>query len=816
MGNTRFVSVVFPLALPRLYSYVLPDEMQDNVSIGCRVEVALKNKVYSAIVIAVSDKAEEGVVPKPIISVIDEEPCVSETQLNLWVWMARYYCCTIGEVMDAGMPSALKLHSETLFVKSEWADETDVSELTNDEYLVTEALTLRNELTLDQIKNILNKKSIYPLIRSLFNKNILSIKEQLHEKFKPRKIKVAQFTNAFQNEEELNHAFDLVGKSELQNKALLTLIDLSEKNKKIPISDVKKNANVPLHALKALEKKGIIYIEEISISRLGTELPDIIDLPPLNEGQRLALDNIYKAFEEHKPVLIHGVTGSGKTRIYKELIHDALVRGKQVLYLLPEIALTSQIVDRLYKSFGNDILLYHSKMNDNERVEVWNESLKGKKLILAARSGIFLPFTNLDLIIVDEEHDASYKQDAPNPHYNARDVALYMAYQMKCNVILGSATPSVESYYNAQKGLIELVELKYRFGSVSLPEVEIIDLVYERRTHRYKAVISVPLQKEIARVLALKKQVILFQNRRGFVPTVQCKNCGWTASCINCDVNLTLHKFVNELSCHYCSHKQKNPVNCPDCGSADLSETGSGTEKIEHTVRERFPSVSIGRLDFDTTRTKSAQDKIINDFSKGEIDILVGTQMVTKGFDFDHVNLVGVVDADALIRFPDFRAVERTFQLITQVAGRAGRRADRGKVMIQTYSATHPIINDIIHNDYLSFFKRELAERKQFLFPPFVRLIDIEVSHVSLEKTVHAAHLLGKHLHDVIGDRVRGPITPAITRIRNRYIRHIMLKLEKDDKLIFNTKLLLLKLKETLTNDKDLRGLRIKIDVDPY
>ncbi len=816
MQKSTHIQVIFPLALPRLYTYIVPAELYHDQLVGCRVEVELRNKLYAGIVYAQLEEFDTEIASKYIVSILDDKPIINQAQLHLWTWIAKYYCCSLGEVMEAGIPAGLKLSSESIIKLAESEFEPEMDNLSDDEYLITEALTMQDELSIEQVKHILNKKSIYPILKSLLAKNVLRIKEQLIEKYRPKNVKMIRLSDICKIEEDQIRALDSVEKYEQQYHTLLTIITLTKNTEWATFPDVKELCKTSAVVLNSLEKKGFIEIEKRTISRLNSNILDIQELPMLSAEQIKAIESIKQYFEENKPVLVHGVTGSGKTRLYQELIHDALSKGKQVLYLLPEIALTTQIVDRLMTVFGNDILLYHSRLGDNERVELWNEILKGKKLVLTARSGIFLPFTNLGLIIVDEEHDGSYKQQEPNPHYNARDVALYIAHQSKCNVILGSATPSLESYHNALEGKFGLITLDKRFGDVKMPKVGIVDLGYERKTGRYKPVISVPLQKEIRKMLDAKKQVILFQNRRGFVPRVQCNNCGWTAMCINCDVSLTLHKFLNELSCHYCSHKQRPPHACPECGNVEVKEIGSGTEKIELTINEYFPDAKVARLDLDTTKTKSAMDKIIGAFSIGNIDILIGTQMVTKGFDFDNVNLVGVIDADASLRIPDFRAHERSFQLLTQVAGRAGRRVEQGKVIIQTYSKDHPIILDTISNDYKSFFYREITERKQFSFPPFVRMIILDLLHKDLDKVSKAAEYITNDLKSLLGNRVQGPIIPGISRIRNQYIRTIIIKCEKDNELLFNIKKHIMKLKVDLSNNKEHRAVKIKIDVDPY
>lgn len=815
MGKDRYVSVIFPLALPAAYTYKVPEHIQDTLVPGMRVEAPIRHKIYAGIITAVHDEVESGLNPRPFFSLLDQRPVVSSLQLDFWTWMARYYCCTIGEVMEAALPGGMKLSSETRVVIDEEVQSHMIDELTNEEYLVTEALSIRGELTLDQVKDILQKKSIMPVIRSLQDKKLLRLVESLTEKFKPRIVKFIDFTPALHSEDELQNALDKVEKFPRQYQALMSFLDREEEGA-LPLSKLLAASGVDHSVINALVKKGYFVLSEKEVSRIGAGNDDNIQLPPLSHEQQQAYVSIKDAFQQQKPVLLHGVTGSGKTRLYVELISEVLQQGEQVLYLLPEIALTSQIVERLYEIFGNNVLLYHSKMPDMERVEVWKEAASNARLIIAARSGVFLPFHKPGLIIVDEEHDPSYKQSSPNPHYNARDVALYLAFKFGSPIILGSATPSLESAYNASLHKFVKVSLHNRFGDAVLPDIDVIDLAYERRTGRFKPVLSVPLQKAMKEVLDKGKQIILFQNRRGYVPTIQCRHCGWTAMCVQCDVNMTYHKFSDELTCHYCQHRSRNPQNCPDCGSPDLGDIGHGTEKIEAVVQQYFPAAKVGRLDFDTTRTKAAQDKLIVAFAKGEIDVMVGTQMVTKGFDFDHVALVGVIDADALIRFPDFRAVERAYQLITQVAGRAGRRNEKGRVVIQTYSANHAVVKEIVAGNYNAFVQRELAERKQFWFPPFCRMILIDLRHSDLNKTIKAAATWHKQLFEVLGDRVKGPLTPSISKIRNQYIRHLVIKLEKDDQLINRTKQLLLHIKETLQNDKDLKPVRVSMDVDPY
>ncbi|HMS98947.1 MAG TPA: primosomal protein N' [Saprospiraceae bacterium] len=815
MASYRYVTVIFPLALPANYTYSVPEHLLDQVQVGKRVEAPLRNKIYAGMISALHENVEDDVNVRPFYSLLDDKPLLSSIQIDFWTWMARYYCCTLGEVMEAALPAGLKLDSETRVVLENEVQDHLIDQLTNEEYLIAEALSIRGELTIDQVKDILQKKSIMPIIRSLQEKRLLRLVEELTEKFKPRKKRFVALAPSFTTEEGQHEALSKVERSKKQYQALITFFDRDDIGE-MELAVLMQRAAVDHSVIGAMVKKGIFILSEKEVARISEGNDDAIQLPALSNDQQQALHLIHQAFDQLRPVLLHGVTGSGKTRIYIELITEALKNDKQVLYLLPEIALTSQIVERLFEVFGNNVLMYHSKMPDMERVEVWKEAAGKAKLIIAARSGIFLPFDRAGLIIVDEEHDASYKQTSPNPHYNARDVALYLAMKYKAHIILGSATPSLESAFNVKAQKFQKVSLTSRFGEVSLPQIEIVDLVYERKTGRYKPVLSVPLQRAMAAVLERGKQVILFQNRRGYVPTIQCKNCGWTAMCTNCDVNLTYHKFANDLSCHYCQQRKKNPSHCPDCGSPDIGELGLGTEKLENVVKQYFPNARVGRLDFDTTRTKAAQDKLILSFARGELDVMVGTQMVTKGFDFDHVALVGVIDADALIRFPDFRAVERAYQLMTQVAGRAGRRQEMGKVMIQTYSAEHPVIKEVVSGNFDGFVARELAERKQFWFPPFCRLIVLDIRHSSLENTQLAAKEWTTALQDRLGERVKGPIVPSISRVRNQYIRNVVIKLEKDDALITRTKQYILQLKDTFSQIKELKMVRVNIDVDPY
>jgi len=815
-----FVNVILPLALPASYTYSVPSLLADYIKIGVRVEVPLKNKLYSAIVSEIHENIKLNYKTKDIVAVLDIDPLVTESQLQFWKWMANYYCCTTGEVMNVAMPASLKLESETRVVLD--ADINDVGlDLSDEEYLIAEALSIQNELTILQIQGILNKKSIFPILRSLIDKRVISIKEELIEKFKPKMVNYITLNEPYlTNQNLLTKAFDLVAKSDKQTKALLAFVQIS-RNKifTVPVSEICQLAGVDTTTVLALAKKQIFTLEKKIYSRIGLnaiEKQETQTLQPLNQLQTEALIEIFDFFGTQKPVLLHGVTGSGKTRIYTELIQQQIANSKQTLYLLPEIALTSHMVTRLKSLFGDEVLVYHSKMNNQERVEIWNAILLGTKIVIAARSGLFLPFTNLGLIIVDEEHDPSYKQNEPNPRYNARDAALFLAQQSNANIILGSATPSLESYSNAIAKKFGLVEINERYGDSVLPSITIVDLKDEYKDKRFKGVFSHELVTAIETALINKEQVLLFQNRRGYSPTLSCQMCGWYADCINCDVHMTTHKLFNEVRCHYCGSRAKIPTACPACGNPDLNEQGFGTEKIEEEIKELFPTALVGRMDMDTAKTKLAYETIIHDFEDRKIDILVGTQMISKGLDFENILLVGVLNADNILRYPDLRANERAFQLLTQVSGRAGRREKKGRVIIQTFQPDHPVIIETVQHLYDRFFTRESEERKMFKYPPYFRMIQIELLHKNAATVAHAATILSQNIGQFIGNRLIGPAVPSIARIRGQYINTITIKMEKDPNVVHKIKKIILAERDKLRSIPACKSVKIVIDVDPY
>lgn len=783
---------------------------------GMRVEVQLgKKKLYSALVYEILEHPEEGTKPKPILSMIDKFPIVDEIQLKLWTWMAQYYCCSLGEVMLAALPAGLKMSSETRIIISPFFSE-DYSMLEDKEYLIAEALRNRLELTVDDVQKILGQKTVFPILYRLLEKKIIYLKEELKGNYKPKKIGCVRLQEPYATEPILlQEAFELTTRSQKQTDALLCFVQIYKTQQYVRKQDLYKMAGIDSAVLKALEKKAIFELYDREISRVGKYEEAVVDKFDLTQNQITALKNIKEFYQNKNTVLLHGVTGSGKTRIYIELIEEAIKKGEQVLYLLPEIALTTQITARLQKIFGNDIAVYHSRMSNNERVDLWKEVLKNKPIVLGARSALFLPFKNLKLIIVDEEHDTSFKQHDPAPRYNARDTAIFLAHLYDAKVLLGTATPALETYQNAKEGKYGLVEMKERYGGIQMPEVVIVDVADETKKKKMSSLFTSVLLKELTEALQRGEQAILFQNRRGYAPSLRCITCGWVQECKNCDVSLTYHKAFNNLRCHYCGFQQKIPEECPACGDRNLTIRGFGTEKVEDELQIYLPDAKIARMDYDTVRTKDAHAQIINDFEEKRIDILVGTQMVTKGLDFDNVGIVGVLSADQLMSFPDFRSTERGFQLMTQVSGRAGRKKKRGKVIIQAFNVAHPVLGEVIKNDFQRFFEREVEERKLFSYPPFQRLIKITLKHKDPRLLNEGTKIFSKILKDKLGYRMIGPAVPGIPRVRGQFLLEIYLKMEKDNQWLAYAKRLIIEAKHILQKTKGFSGIRVNVDVDP-
>ncbi|MBW4889922.1 primosomal protein N' [Mucilaginibacter sp. HMF5004] len=815
--ETLFVEVILPLAIAKNYTYRVPFDLNSAVAIGKRVVVQFgKSKLYTAIIASIGNQVPEKYEAKYIIDILDNEPIVNPAQLSFWKWIADYYLCHVGEVMNAALPSALKLASETKVTLNK-GFEYDKSILNDKEYLIVDALDLQPELTVSDIAKLLGQKTVMPILKQLFEKNIIHISEEVSDRYKPRKRTFLSLNPVYNNPDQMRELLMILERAPKQADAVLAYIQLSRKQKLISKTELTEASGAGPAAIKALLDKDVLIADEKNVSRLYAEEDELSEGFTLSEMQQTALSSIKAQFEQKDVVLLHGVTSSGKTQVYIRLIEQMLANDRQVLYLLPEIALTTHIIERLRKYFGNIIGVYHSRFNDNERVEVWQKVLKGDfRIVLGARSSVFLPFEDLGLIIVDEEHESSYKQFDPAPRYNARDASIYLSHVHHAKVLLGSATPSFESYYNAKTDKYGLVEITERFGGVQLPQIEVVSITQETKNKTMQSHFSSVLMADMALALEKKEQVILFQNRRGYAPVILCKTCAYSPKCINCDVTLTYHKSSGKLHCHYCGYKEDTPNICPACGSAHLEQKGFGTEKVEDELSLLMPDARIARMDLDTTRSKMAFQNILNDVEEKKIDILVGTQMVAKGLDFPDITVIGIISADSLLKYPDYRANERSFQLLAQVSGRAGRRGKQGKVVIQTYDPNHRVIKQVIENDYTDLYNTEMEERKAFKYPPFYRIIELNIKHKEPEKLYLQAEYIAKELRKHFGDRVIGPEFPLINRIRNYYIKNIMLKFEKDTVSITKVKAILQDVLLQFQTTKLSKGCIVQPDVDPY
>jgi len=774
-----------------------------------------KSKIYTALVYEIHQVPPKGYDAKDIHQILDETPIVNEIQLKHWKWISDYYMCTLGDVYRAALPSAFLLESETIILKNE--SFTDESILDNDQFLIFEALQNHSQLTINQTIEILGKKTVFPILKSMIEKEAINLKEQIYEQYKPKLVKYVR-VNPLYTEDKLQELLESLSRSKKQREAILSYFQLEISTKKpIKVTDLIEASYTSAAVVKALVEKEILEFYFIQIDRVNFK-GETSDFKELNEYQKTAFGEIKKSFETKDVSLLFGITSSGKTEVYVELIQEVLDKGEQVLYLLPEIALTTQLIDRLQNYFGEKVAVFHSKYSMNERVEVWNNVLNSKskaQIILGARSSLFLPYSDLGLIIVDEEHETSYKQFDPAPRYHARDAAIVLAHMHQAKTLLGSATPSIESYQNALDNKYGLIRLDRRYGNVLLPEIELVDIKEKHRKKRMNGHFSDRLMTLINEALEAKEQVILFQNRRGFSPIVECKTCGISPQCPNCDVSLTYHKFKNELRCHYCSHHQAMQYSCGACGSQELNTKGFGTEQIELELKELLPEVTIGRMDLDTTRGKYGYQKIIGQFQAQEIDILVGTQMLSKGLDFSNVSLVGVLNADNMLNFPDFRAHERSFQLMVQVSGRAGRAKKRGKVAIQTFNPYHQILQQVSTNSFEEMFKEQLQERRQYHYPPYYRMVKIVLKHRDFTRVDNGMAWLGKALTNVFKENVLGPTTPAVARIRNQYIQNVIIKIPPTQSLKV-TKENILRIKNMFQAVKDFRPIKFIVDVDNY
>ena len=815
--KTYFVDVILPLAIGKTYTYRVPKQLDGSVEVGKRVVVQFgKTKIYSAIIHAIHEKAPERYEAKYILDVLDEKIVVKAEQLALWEWISDYYLCQLGEVMQAALPSALKLASETKIIAAD-LDTIDRNELSDKEYLILDALEISPEIKVSDIIKLLGQKTVLPILKGLLDKGVIRISEEISERYKPKKKAFVSLNPIYGDQDAKRELFESLNRAPKQLDAVMTYIHLKRSQKKVSKAELLEFSGCGNSAFTALVNKEVLYVREEVVSRISNSGDEFLKEVILSEAQQNAFDRIKEGFINKEISLLYGVTASGKTEIYIKLIHEVVNEGKCALYLLPEIALTTQIIERLRFHFGSKIGVYHSRLSENERAEVWKKVLDGEiQIILGARSSVFLPFCDLGLVIVDEEHEVSYKQFDPAPRYQARDTAIFLGYLHQAKVLLGSATPSIESYYNAKAGKYTLVTLNERYGTAQLPSIEIVNLKSDTKQKAANPYFTPVLIKNIEETLAKKEQVILFQNRRGHTPILLCATCGYSPKCVHCDVSLTYHKSSGQMHCHYCGFREELIRVCPACGSTDLQNKGFGTQRIEEELSYLLPDAGIARLDLDSTRSKFSFEKILTDFDEHRYDILIGTQMVAKGLDFGKVSLIGVINADSLINYPDFRAFERSFAMLSQVSGRAGRRDIQGKVIIQAYATGHRILEQVVNHDYETMFLTEVTERKSYGYPPFYRLIKIEVKHKDNLRVVDCANRLAIQLRQQFGDRVLGPEEPLIGRIRNYYINTILLKMERATVSISKVKEVLRDIIVNYNTDKLNKGSFLHVDVDPY
>ena len=816
----KYVDVILPLPLPRCFTYSLPDEGAEEVQIGCRVVVPFgRKKYYTAIVRNVHHYAPTEYEVKEISTVLDTSPILLPGQFRFWEWLADYYLCTQGDVYKAALPSGLKLESETI-VEYNPDFEADAP-LSEREQLVLDLLAKEPEQCVTKLEKESGLKNILTVIKSLLDKEALFVKEELRRTYKPKTEARVRLAADASGEENLRRIFDELERAPKQVALLMKYVELSGvlgdgASKEVSKKELLQRASASPAIFNGLVEKQIFEVYYQEIGRLNRLVGKTVELNVLNEHQQRAYHEIMQSFQEKNVCLLHGVTSSGKTEVYIHLIEETLRQGRQVLYLLPEIALTTQITERLKRVFGSRLGIYHSKFPDAERVEIWQKQLteEGYDIILGVRSSVFLPFRNLGLVIVDEEHENTYKQQDPAPRYHARNAAIVLASMYGAKTLLGTATPSVETWQNATTGKFGWVELKERYKEIQLPEIIPVDIKELHRKKRMTGQFSPLLLQYVREALDNKQQVILFQNRRGFAPMIECRTCGWVPKCKNCDVSLTYHKGINQLTCHYCGYTYQLPRSCPACEGVELMHRGFGTEKIEDDVKLIFPEASVARMDLDTTRTRSAYEKIIADFEQGKTDILIGTQMVSKGLDFDHVSVVGILNADTMLNYPDFRSYERAFQLMAQVAGRAGRKNKRGRVVLQTKSIDHPIIRQVMTNDYEDMVAGQLAERQMFHYPPYYRMVYVYLKNRNETLLDVMAHTMAEKLRALFGNRILGPDKPPVARIQTLFIRKIVVKIEQNAPMS-RARELLLRVQREMIEDERFKSLIVYYDVDP-
>ena len=817
------IQVILPLPLQGTFTYSVPDDVRDMVGIGTRVLVQFgRKKYYTAIVAGIDQTPPANYEVKEIMAVLDPHPALRYPQLKFWEWISDYYLCSVGEVMKAALPTGLKIESESVVTLNPEFDSDDGIRLTERQSEIIAALQHAGKDSLSGLEKTLGIKNVGPHVNALLAAGVVRVDERVVEKYRPKTVAKVRLMCGRGDEDKLHSFFDLTKRSRQQQSLLLAYLDLSkfmvkgEEVRDVERDALLKAAGVSPAVLKGLSDKGILEVYKDRINRFASGKDRKIELPALSPAQVAAAKEIRESFRDHAITLLHGVTGSGKTEIYCDLINEVLQQGSQVLYLVPEISLTTQLTDRLKKVFGDRLLIYHSKFSDSERVDIWNRLLTTNEplVVLGVRSSVFLPFARLGLVVVDEEHEASYKQYDPAPRYNARDAATVLASMHGAKTLFGSATPSIETYWKATNGKFGLVTLSERYEGAALPDVEVVDMRLMRKQKNVKGILSGPLRLATREALDAGWQAIMFQNRRGFAPVVVCHTCGWSPKCVNCDISMVYHKGSKLLRCHYCGYTQTLPDLCPACEENTLEKYGYGTERIAEEVTEEFPDKKVSRMDLDTTRNKQSYQELIEEFAEHRTDILVGTQMVSKGLDFEKVKIVGVLNADTLMNFPDFRSNERAFNMLEQVAGRAGRRQEKGKVLIQTTKADERILQHVKNHDYQSYYREELEERQKYAYPPFTKIVNVYVRNKDAATCDAAAVMLAIELRKVFGPRVLGPEKPFVSRVNTWYIQQIMLKVESGASMK-KVKALLRQVYERLAPTPQIKSSQIHYDVDP-
>ena len=819
----RFADVILPKPLYAAFTYSVPDEMSSTLTTGCRVLVQFgARRFYTAIVVSLHDNQPQGYTVKPIIEQLDDYAIVRPSQLKLWKWISEYYLCSLGDVYKAAVPSGLKVESETFVSANPDFEATSTDQLKERELVVLDYVASRDRVQVTEISKATGLKNVESSIMRLLAIDALFISEKVVENYRPLTVNYVTVCCERTDSEALHSYFDMVHKAKKQEKLLLAYLDMSHFMSRGELIEVEKNtllarADVSAQILSELVKKGVMKIYKKEVNRFKLSVPGESTLPVLTKAQNEAYFAITDQMKQKPVVLLRGVTSSGKTEIYINLISELLRNRRQVLYLVPEIALTTQLTRRLQAVFGNQLLIYHSRFSDNERVDIWKRLITSSEpcIVIGARSSVFLPFTNLGLVIVDEEHETSFKQQEPAPRYNARDVAIVLATMHGAKTLLGTATPSIETYYKALSGKYGLVELTERYEGIEMPEVELVDIKAARKRKEMVGLFSHRLIAACRQTMENGNQVILFQNRRGYAPITECSECAWIPKCVNCDVSLTYHKHTDTLVCHYCGYTIVNPKLCPSCGQSTLEIVGYGTERIEDDIQQIFGETPILRMDLDTTRNKNSYERIIDDFSSQKAKILVGTQMVTKGLDFGGVKLVGVLNADTMINFPDFRSSERAFNMLEQVSGRAGRKNGQGLVIIQTSNPSNPMLKHLLKHDYVSYYNDEIAEREQLRYPPFSKIINIYLKHRDDSTVTEISVRYSNMLREVFGTRVLGPEATAVPKVQQMYIRQIMLKMENQASMPKVKAILRTIYEKMITVDSRMKSTVIYYDVDP-